>query len=80
MWYAGQLRGSQKGRDDAKSSEALAAIRSARDMLGEGKLLAGVSGKAINSGRASHLLRLSPGLQGSHAPTSLWAQDCLRNS
>lgn len=43
------MRGGSAGKD-AKNEQMLGAIRTARDILGEGKLLAGVSGKAINSG------------------------------
>ncbi len=35
---------------DAKNAEVLAAIRQAKDMLGQGPMLAGVQASSINSG------------------------------
>lgn len=37
-------------RDEAKNAEVLAAIKQAKDMLGQGPMLAGVEAKSINSG------------------------------
>ena len=46
---AGQLRGGRTS-GDAKNVELLGAIRQAKDMLGQGPMLAGVQAKSINSG------------------------------
>ncbi len=45
----GQLRGGAV-KDEAKNAEVLAAIKQAKDMLGQGPMLAGVEAKSINSG------------------------------
>ncbi|BDA48124.1 hypothetical protein COCOBI_11-3820 [Coccomyxa sp. Obi] len=45
----GQLRGGRT-RDEAKNAEVLAAIKQAKDMLGQGPMLAGVEAKSINTG------------------------------
>ena len=58
---AGQLRGGQTCAD-SKNAELLGAIRQAKDMLGQGPMLAGVQAKSINSGelRAPSYLQCHP--------------------
>ena len=56
---AGQLRGGAM-RDEAKNAEVLAAIKQAKDMLGQGPMLAGVEAKSINTGALSHVTTCHP--------------------
>ncbi|CAL8462881.1 g2415 [Coccomyxa elongata] len=65
----GQLRGGQT-RDEAKNAEVLAAIKQAKDMLGQGPMLAGVEAKSINTGLQKVSKQLKEASKGLAALTS----------